>query len=243
MKDKHREGYYHPRIVGYKSIAFDRLEPHLKYAFSRIHDDYFYHRNEGHWRYEALKKLPLLVQATNMLVCAEDLGMVPACVKDVMDQLRMFSLEIETMPKDTGIRFGNVRNYPYRSVCTISTHDMATLRQWWDENEEQTQCYYNHVLYQHGPAPHPLTGHVASMVVQNHLNSPSCLCVLSLQDWLSVDENIRLADANKERINVPANPRHYWRYRLHLNIDELLQNQDYINKVQRMVEEGNRRVF
>ena len=243
VKDKHREGYYHPRIVGYKSIAFDRLEPHLKYAFSRIHDDYFYHRNEGHWRYEALKKLPLLVQATNMLVCAEDLGMVPACVKDVMDQLRMFSLEIETMPKDTGIRFGNVRNYPYRSVCTISTHDMATLRQWWDENEEQTQCYYNHVLYQHGPAPHPLTGHVASMVVQNHLNSPSCLCVLSLQDWLSIDENIRLSDANKERINVPANPRHYWRYRLHLNIDELLQNHDYINKVQRMVEEGNRRVF
>ena len=88
------------------------------------------------WAEQALKKLPLLTQSTRMLVCGEDLGMIPSCVEWVMNKLRILSLEIQRMPKDNLVEFGNLYHYPYRSICTISTHDMSTLRGCWEEDRE-----------------------------------------------------------------------------------------------------------
>ena len=187
-----------------------------------------------------MKKLPRLVQATRMLVCAEDLGMVPDCVPWVMDELRILSLEIQSMPKDPHVRFGHLSRNPYRSVATISTHDMATLRQWWDENQERTQDYYNNMLYREGPAPHPLPGWLARDIVLRHLTCPSMLCIISIQDWMAIDEQLRLPDANAERINIPANPHHYWRYRMHVNIEDLMANKDFSANVSELVTESGR---
>ena len=175
-----------------------------------------------------------------MLVCAEDLGMVPDCVAWVMNDLRILSLEIQTMPKEYGVRFGHLQRNPYRSVCTFSTHDMPTLRQWWDEDEERAQEYYETVLHMDGEAPHPLTGKLAKEVLSRHLLSPSMLCLMSFQDWIAIDEKLRLPDQNAERINIPANPRHYWRYRMHLNIEQLLNADDFNHEVMLLIQQGNR---
>ena len=188
-----------------------------------------------------MKKLPKLVQATRMLVCAEDLGMVPDCVPWVMDELKILSLELQSMPKDPTVRFGHLSRNPYRSVCTISSHDMPTLRQWWDENIERTQSYYNTMLYRSGGAPHPLPGWLARDIIYRHLASPSMLCVLSIQDWLAISERLRLADQNAERINIPANPKHYWRYRMHLNIEDLISDQEFTGEISGMLAESGRR--
>ena len=48
------------------------------------------------------------------------------------------------------------------------------------------------------------------------------LCLISLQDWISMDESLRNPHPEEERINVPANPKHYWRYRMHIPISRLL---------------------
>jgi len=211
-----------------------------KDVFNRIYNDYYYRRNNQFWYYEAMKKLPKLVEATRMLVCAEDLGMVPDCVAWVMNELRILSLEVQSMPKDPRVRFGNLSAFPYRSVNTFSSHDMPTLRQWWDENWERTQEYYNTMLYKGGPAPHPLSGFLAREIVLRQLLSPSMLCILSIQDWLSTDEDLRLPDADAERINIPANPRHYWRYRMHLNIEDLMANTPFRTAVKDMVQQSGR---
>ena len=167
--------------------------------------------------------------------------MVPDCVPWVMNELRILSLEIQSMPKDPTTRFGKLSHNPYRSVDTISTHDMSTLRQWWDEDEEQTQSYYNTTLGRGGAAPHPLPGWLAKDIVSHHLTSPSMLCLLSLQDWLSIDEGLRLPDQNAERINIPANPRHYWRYRMHLTIEQLLQADDFNNEISTLIIQSGRK--
>ncbi|WP_373850612.1 4-alpha-glucanotransferase, partial [Bacteroides heparinolyticus] len=132
-----------------------------------------------------------------------------------------------SMPKNPKVRFGYLSRNPYRSVATISTHDMATLRQWWDEDWERAQAYFNDMLHQGGPAPHPLPGWLARDIVGQHLISPSMLCVLGIQDWMSIDENLRLANPDAERINIPANPKHYWRYRMHVSIEELMANSGF----------------
>ncbi len=240
VRDHKEEGKYHPRISAQFNFTYEALYDADKASFNRLYNDYFYRRNNQFWYDEAMKKLPVLVQATRMLVCAEDLGMVPDCVSWVMNELRVLSLEIQSMPKDPHVRFGHLGRNPYRSVCTFSTHDMATLRQWWDEDASRTQDYFNSMLYHEGNAPHPLPGWLARDVVSRQLASPSMLCVLSIQDWLAMDERIRLDDADAERINIPANPHHYWRYRMHINIENLMADKSFTENIRNLIVQNGR---
>lgn len=240
VRDHTNPGVFHPRISAQLDFIYESLYDNDKAAFNRLYNDYFYRRNNQFWYQEAMKKLPKLVQATRMLVCAEDLGMVPDGVPWVMDELKILSLELQSMPKDPSVKFGHLSRNPYRSVCTISSHDMPTLRMWWDENIQRTQEYYNTMLYRQGSAPHPLPGWLASDIISRHLTSPSMLCILSIQDWLATDEALRLPDADAERINIPANPKHYWRYRMHLNIEDLAADKRFVQNITEMISQSGR---
>ena len=235
VRDDNDPNKFHPRITAQLNFMYEALYDSDKEKFNHLYNDYYYRRNNNFWYNEAMKKLPVLVQATRMLVCAEDLGMVPDCVAWVMDQLRILSLELQQMPKDPKVKFGILSRNPYRSVCTLSTHDMPTLRQWWDEDYERTQVYYSSMLYRGGAAPHPLPGWLARDIIANQLTCPSMLCILSLQDWFAFDEKLRLPDADAERINIPANPRHYWRYRMHIDIEDLIADKEYNDAVKELV--------
>ena len=240
VRDHKDPNRFHPRISVQFAFIYESLYDSDKAVFNRLYNDYYYRRNNQFWYQEAMKKLPKLVNATRMLVCAEDLGMVPDCVAWVMNELRILSLEIQSMPKDPHVRFGHLGQNPYRSVSTISTHDMATLRQWWDEDWARAQDYFNSMLHRGGPAPHPLPGWLARDIVSRHLTSPSMLCILGIQDWMSIDETLRLDDPDAERINIPANPKHYWRYRMHVSIEELMMNKDFNGQVIDLINQAGR---
>ena len=240
LRDHKNPEVFHPRISAQKTEAYAALSDQEKHAFDVLYEQYFYHRNNQFWYEEAMQKLPKLVRATRMLCCAEDLGMVPACVQWVMDELGILSLELESMPKEAWVRFGHIERNPRRSVATISSHDTPTLRMWWDEDYERTQEYYNTILNLEGPAPHPLSGNLARHIIQRHLNCPSMVCVIALQDWLATDEQLRLKEAGAERINIPANPHHYWRYRMHLNIEDLKNDKSFTEGIYEMVVKGKR---
>ena len=231
---------YHPRITVQNDFIFERLNDQEKAAFNNLYNHYYYQRHNQFWYGEAMKKLPMLTQCTSMLVCGEDLGMVPDCVPWVMEQLQILSLEIQRMPKNPAHEFGHLEEYPLRSVCTISTHDMATLRGWWEEDPELTANYYNKVLNQWGEVPAAAPGWICEDIIRQHLQCPSLLCILSFQDWLSMDEELRYPDVDAERINVPANPRHYWRYRMHLTLEALMKKKAFNKKLTEMIDETGR---
>lgn len=235
VPDRHNPHMYHPRIGVQHDFIYRSLNDWDKAAFNRLYDHYYYHRHNDFWGHQAMKKLPQLTQSTRMLVCGEDLGMIPDCVAWVMNDLRILSLEIQRMPKDPKQLFGHTDWYPYRSVCTISTHDMSTLRGWWEEDHNQTQQYYNQMLGHYGAAPQSATPELCEEVVRNHLYSNSILCILSLQDWLSIDGELRNPNAQAERINVPANPRHYWRWRMHLTLEDLLKADRLNEKIKSLI--------
>lgn len=240
VRDRKRNYLYHPRITAHLTFAYAALGDDDKQRFNRLYDDYYYRRNSMFWYREAMKKLPRLVQATRMLVCAEDLGMVPESVDWVMKDLRILSLNVQTMPKEYGVRFADLSKYPYRSVCLFSSHDMPTLRLWWDEDKEVAQDYYESVLYHTGAAPHPLPGWLAREIIVRQMQTPSMLCIVQLQDWLATDERIRQADSTGERVNVPANPFHYWRYRMPMTIESLKADRDFVNSIKDIVDETGR---
>lgn len=235
IPDNKEEGKYHPRIGVQRDFVFRSLNETDKCAFNKLYDQYYYHRHNAFWHQQAMKKLPQLTQSTRMLVCGEDLGMIPDCVASVMNELRILSLEIQRMPKHPMYEFGHLDEYPYRSVCTISTHDMSTLRGWWEEDYQQTQRYYNNMLGHYGIAPTIATPELCEEVVRNHLNSNSILCILSLQDWMSIDGKWRNPDVKEERINVPSNPRNYWRYRMHLTLEQLIKAKELNERISELI--------
>ena len=230
----------HPRISAQNDSAFQSLFPDEQEAFNKLYEDYFYHRHNDFWFAQAMQKLPVLVQSTRMLVCAEDLGMVPACVAPVLDSLKILSLEIQTMPKALGKNFSRLSDNPYRSVATIFTHDMPTLRGWWQEDYQRAQRYYNQALQHKGLAPKIISAGLCEEIVARHLASPSMLCMISLQDWLSVDQTLWRADCNAERINVPSNPKNYWCYRMHLTLEQLKANSDFSSHIKRLISNSGR---
>jgi len=230
----------HPRISALQDEFFQSLNDKDKRTFTELYNNYFYHRHNEFWGEQALKKLPPLIQSTRLLCCAEDLGMIPACVPEVMQKLQIISLEIQRMPKRLGETFADTRHYPYLSVATPSTHDMSVLRGWWKENPAMTQRFWQEVLGREGKAPSEADGKTCEQILRLHLQSPSMLALISWQDWMSMDETLRAPNPNAERINVPANPNHFWRYRMHLTLEELQQSDGFNEQLRRMIKESNR---
>ena len=240
LEDPQQPEMYHPRIGVIGEPVFDALTAEEKDAFMRLYNNYYYQRHNFFWGGEAIRKITDVFGATRMLCCGEDLGMLPDCVAPVLDQLRVLTLEIQSMPKQNGYEFAHLDANPYRSVATISTHDMSPLRMWWSESPERTQRYYVSMLQKQGRAPEQLPAHLAEEIIGRHLYCPSMLCLLSLQDWLAMDGELRGKNPRDERINVPSDPYNRWKYRMHITIEELLKADKYNNKVKTMIQRSKR---
>ena len=227
IEDPHRPGWYHPRIDA-KDLG-------------DLYIDFFYRRHNEFWKHNAMDKLSALLGSTNMLACGEDLGMIPACVPEVMQRLNILSLEIQRMPKDPAQTFADPARYPYGCVCTTSTHDMSPIRAWWEEDRSLSQRFYNEALGCGGAAPYFCEPWVCRRIVEQHLWSPAMLVILPLQDWLSISPELRYkGNPADERINVPAIPRYHWDYRMHLSLEELLAAKDFNTDVATLVKSSGR---
>jgi 4-alpha-glucanotransferase len=123
---------FHFRFAIESTKAFQYLDGNTQNRLRDLYVDYFFRRQDDFWKKEAMNKLPALKRATNMLVCGEDLGLVPGSVPAVMNQLGLLSLEIQRMPKQTNREFFHPNDAPYLSVVTPSTHDMSTIRGWFE---------------------------------------------------------------------------------------------------------------
>ena len=240
LEDSEQPGMYHPRIGAYQESVYEALTAEEKDAYLRLYNNYYYQRHNMFWGANAIHRLKDVFGGTRMLCCAEDLGMLPDCVSPVLDQLRVLTLEIQSMPKQSGFEFAHLDGNPYRSVATFSTHDMPPLRLWWEESPERTQRYYVSMLQKQGRAPEHLPAHLAEEIIARHLYCPSMLCLLSLQDWLAMDGELRSKSPREERINVPSDPYNHWKYRMHLTIEELLKADKYNNKVHTMITRSKR---
>ena len=218
---------YHFRFNIGNTSSFKHLNESTQYLLNELYVDYFFKRQDAAWAKEAMKKLPMLKRSTNMLICGEDLGLVPSCVPDVMHQLGMLSLEVQRMPKANHKTFFHPNDAPYLSVVTPSSHDTSTIRGWWEEDSAKTQQFYQFEMGQQGKAPVYCDGWINKAILSQHLYSPAMWAIFQLQDFMGIDESIRRSDPNEERINVPANPKHYWRYRMHLSLEQLLKEEQF----------------
>ncbi len=231
---------FHFRFTMDKTASFKHLDANTQAQLKVLYIDFFFRRQDNFWAKEAMEKLPALKRSTNMLICGEDLGLVPACVPEVMKQLGLLTLEVQRMPKDSALEFGQLDRAPYLSVVTPGTHDMSTIRGWWEEDRSRTQKFYNTELAQPGDAPLTCEAWINRAIILQHLDSPAMWSIFPLQDLLGMDEKLRRKNPADERINVPANPRNYWQYRMHLTLESLLQAREFNEELNRFISQTNR---
>ena len=230
---------FNPRITLNTTRSFKELSKHEQGVFDRLYNEYYFKRHDEFWEKQALWKLPALLQATNMFICGEDLGMIPACVPGVMKSLNIFTLEIQRMPKGA-TEFGEPDKYPYTSVCSPSCHDMSTIRGWWEEDYKRSDRFFHKHIEPNNPTPKTCTPGIVEVINWQHMESPSIWAIFPIQDLVGMDADLRHPDANAERINDPSNDEHYWRYRFHLPLEELLEAEELNKKVAKMVKETGR---
>lgn len=231
---------FHFRIGMTETSSFRHLDENIRLALQQLYIDYFYRRQEELWRKEALKKLPFLKEATDMLVCGEDLGMVPAVVPQVMKELGILGLNIQRMPKEPHQKFFHPAEASYLSVVSPSTHDMSTIRTWWEEDRDTTQLFFTTMLGQWGEAPATCEAWINKAIVIQHLYSPAMWSVFLLQDILGMDDSLRREDHRSERINVPAETNHYWKYRMHISLEQLLRQKEFNEEFNVYIEASGR---
>ena len=231
--------FFHPRCSMQETHSYQELHPDVRWRVEDLYIDYFYRRQEDFWQARGYEKLPAMRQASPMLLCGEDLGMVPACVPGVMKELGILSLEIQRMPKTHKIEFFNPANARYMSVVSSSTHDMPTLRGWWEEESQTTANFAWQMLGIVFPES-ALSGENATRIIQQHLDSPAMWAVFPLQDLLAMDEGLRHPQVDVERINVPAIMPFYWRYRMHLGLDQLAAADGFNSRLRSLIEASGR---
>src|SRR5665647_3252720 len=240
IRDPYHPTLFHPRVAFHNTNSYLNLQAESRYALDDLYIDFFYHRHEEFWRNQALKLLPAIMNATDMLICGEDLGMVPDCVPGVMRDLGILSLEIQRMPKDPRVEFAHLADAPYLSVCSTSTHDMSTLRGWWEEDRIHSERFFRLVMGQKGEFTFYMEPWVARDILNMHFYSPSMWAIFPIQDLLAMDGRLRWDNTEGERINVPAIAQHYWRYRMHLKLEDLINEKKLNNELRSMISASGR---
>jgi 4-alpha-glucanotransferase len=233
---------YHPRITLQYTYSYSELDAETKNKIDNLYIDFYYKRHEEFWKKEAMSKLPFIINAGNMMVCGEDLGMIPETVPYVMNELNILSLEIQRMPKNPNIEFAHPADAPYMSVCTTSTHDMSTIRGWWEENHERTQRFYHTMLGHNGQAPYFAEPWICKEIINQHMHSPAMWTIFPIQDLVAMDGTLRWDQTDKERINVPSDERNQWKYRMILTLEELLRADEFNEMISQMIRHSGRKL-
>jgi 4-alpha-glucanotransferase len=237
FKDEHG---YHFRINMHQISSYKLLSAHEKSLLDKLYHKYFFALQNDLWKHEGEIKLQMMTESTDMLLCAEDLGMVPDFTDEVLKNLDILSLQVQQMPKDSASAYSDTAKAKYESIVMPATHDMSPMRLWWEENRETTQSFYNEILQEYGTAPHYCEPWVCKKIVEKHLQSPAMWSIFLMQDILALNGDIRLENPADERINVPANPNHVWNYRMHISIEDLMKQQTLNDDLKAMIKENGR---
>jgi len=240
FKDEKNNEQYHFRIDIHDTNSFKNLPHDEQEKLNRLYVQYFYEKQNDLWYRVAQEKLDAIQQSSDMMICAEDLGMVPDMVEDVLKSREMLALQVQRMPKKSYQQFSHPNDAPYLSVVTPSTHDMSTIRQWWEEDANLTQHFYNDLLLHTGKAPQFCEPEICKEIIFQHLKSPAMWSVFLLQDLLSIDDEVRRVNPNEERINIPADPNHFWNYRMHITLESLKEQSKFNETILRMITDTQR---
>ncbi len=226
-------GYFH-RVWTYgDSSSFKSLTPGEKLQFESLLKE-AETASEKIWEKHGIELLTMMRETTDMLMCAEDLGVVPACVPKVLEELNVLSLKIERWTRkwdEPGAPYVPLDEYPLLSVCTPSVHDTNTLNGWWEIelSPEERAKYLKHIGYKN-PSQTDYSVELSEYIVSHLLSTKSILCIFQIQEIFFLASEFRISNPEDERINVPGTISDLnWTYRMYTTL-EFLENYEKFYK-------------
>jgi len=111
--------------------AIDEKEPHTTFGLNGKFDP----ENEDEWKMHGTKIIDAMLDASGMLPCAEDLGVVPRCSYETLDEYGIPGMDVQRWTRDWGktYDFKKPQECRVNSASIISSHDMSPLLLWWQE--------------------------------------------------------------------------------------------------------------
>ncbi|XP_050231099.1 4-alpha-glucanotransferase DPE2 [Mercurialis annua] len=240
IRDPEDARKFYPRFNLEDTSSFQDLDEHSKNVLKKLYYDYYFYRQENLWRQNAMKTLPVLLNSSDMLACGEDLGLIPACVHPVMQELGLIGLRIQRMPNESELEFGIPSRYSYMTVCAPSCHDCSTLRAWWEEDEDRRRRFFKSVVGSDAVPPSKCTSDIANFIIRQHVEAPSMWAIFPLQDLLALKGEYMTRPATEETINDPTNPKHYWRYRAHVTLESLTKDAELKSSIKGLIRASGR---
>ncbi|MFZ1800232.1 MAG: 4-alpha-glucanotransferase, partial [Chitinophagaceae bacterium] len=237
---KDRDNSFHFRVNMQHTFSFNVLDEHTKNNLNALYHEYYFSRQNELWKRNGNEILSALRKTTHLLYCGEDLGWAPVFVPAILKDNGILSLEVQRMPKKSDALFTDLSIVPYISVATPGTHDMPVLREWWKQDEKTTQLFYNDILRIPGAAPAEASGEIIRIILEQFLDSPAMWCIFQWQDLVAINEDLRSEDPAKERINDPANANNKWNYRMHISLENMLDQNTFNDDLKKMIEKCGR---
>jgi 4-alpha-glucanotransferase len=89
--------------------------------------------DEQLWDEHGRKILNVLVENTKMLLCAEDLGIIPQCCTNALLEFGICGNDVQRWVKDWNKRHDFLEPQEYRALAVVmlSTHDTTNWKAWW----------------------------------------------------------------------------------------------------------------
>lgn len=96
-------------------------------------------KDESLWKEHGKEILEVMLGSAEMLPCAEDLGVVPKCSYEILEEYKIPGSDVQRWVRNWGkdYRFKCAEAYRPNSMAMLSTHDTSAFCAWW-ENEAGT---------------------------------------------------------------------------------------------------------
>jgi 4-alpha-glucanotransferase len=91
-------------------------------------------RDESLWKDHGKKILEVMLGSAKMLPCAEDLGVVPKCSYEILEEYKIPGSDVQRWVRNWGkdYRFKDGEVYRENSMAMLSTHDTSAFCAWWE---------------------------------------------------------------------------------------------------------------
>ena len=183
---------------------------------------YFDIENEMEQRQRGKRFLEAVLKASSCLPAAEDLGLIPNYVDEVLSELNVPGYKVMRWQKTKNqAAYIEPEHYEKISLATTSTHDNETLKEWWNCVDPREKKLFWRMIRGYDENP-PVFKKAHIEIIKKILKAGSAIVILPLQDILGTDE----------RVNTPNTMgAHNWSYRFPVDIEDLEKNKKISEKI------------
>lgn len=205
-------------------------------------------KDETSWRELGEENLKAFANFTSMAPCAEDLGTVPGFIRESLEQLEIFGIDVIrwTRSFDDGSMIP-AKAYRKNAISTLSTHDTSIALSWFynevsfEERKKLREFFLENTQKStlNSKEENPIED--LALMVDFAFQTNSQICIPLLSDLLISYYHRIPDDWHLHRINTPATPEEKnWKYRFNFTAESLGEDLELVQTIQEGLKKSHR---